>query len=590
MVAAQAHRGPDGDGIHFYDTCGLGHRRLSIVDLACGAQPMFSPAKDVAIVFNGEIYGFQEIRAGISDYHFTTTSDTEVMLALYARHGRAMLSQLPGMFVFALWDERKKELFCARDRCGEKPFYYAMSRDGAFLFASEIKSILASGLIEPQLDEASLAHYLRRLYVHPHKTIYSNIHTLPPAHMLRFANGKAHVERYWSLPPPKGRVGLGAAVEEFRFLMDRAVKQQLVADVPVAAFLSGGLDSSTIVALAAQHHPHIKTFSFGFGTSINELPFAEQIARKYNTEHMTLSDETEDIAELLVKMQEIYDEPFADSSNIPTYLISRMTRKHVPVVLSGDAGDELLGGYAFWYRALYKMEKAMTLPSMARPLVDWYHRSLTKRHKPLPAWLADIIQGREIMNGHRSVLAAHYQRTTYFSDDEIRALGLTKMPTGRSTDVKPNGLDAVLRADVEDYMPGDILVKTDRAAMANSLELRAPFLDVNVASFCISLPMRLKITTDTDKRLMREAFGEQWTPDIRKRGKQGFGAPVVDWLKQDSLRHMVNDYLRNRQRRIFSILSFDAVQPIANAGTYKTWILLVLALWTETHAFSVRER
>lgn len=590
MVATQAHRGPDGDGIHFYSDCGLGHRRLSIVDLACGAQPMFSPARDVGIVFNGEIYGFQEIRAGIRDYTFTTTSDTEVMLALYARFGSAMLRHLPGMFAFAIWDERKKELFCARDRFGEKPFYYAIGKDGAFVFASEIKSILASGLIEPELDEASLAHYLRRLYVHPHKTIYSNIHTLPPAHMLRFANGKVHVERYWSLPPPKGRVGLSAAVEEFRFLMDRAVKQQLVADVPVAAFLSGGLDSSTIVALAARHHPHIKTFSFGFGTSINELPFAEQIAEKFSTEHMTLSDETEDLAELLVKMQEIYDEPFADSSNIPTYLISRMTRKHVPVVLSGDAGDELLGGYAFWYRALYKMEKAMTLPAMARPFVDWYHRSLTKRQKPLPVWLADIIQGREIMNGHHSVLAAHYQRTTYFTDDEIRSLGVSKMHNGRAVFPKPNGLDAVLRADIEDYMPGDILVKTDRAAMANSLELRAPFLDVNVASFCISLPMRLKITSTTDKRLMREAFGEQWTPEIRKRGKQGFGAPVVDWLKQDSLRRLVDDYLRNRQRRIFSILSYDAVQPIADAGTYKTWILLVLALWMETHAFSLRGR
>jgi len=590
MVTAQAHRGPDGDGVHIYKNCALGHRRLSIVDLACGAQPMLSPAGDVAVVFNGEIYGFQEIRAGLRDYNFTTTSDTEVMLALHARYGAAMLQHLPGMFAFAIWDERKQELFCARDRFGEKPFYYAISKEGAVLFASEIKSILASGLIEPELDEASLAHYLRRLYVHPHSTIYSNIHTLPPAHMLRFTGDKPHVERYWSLPQPRGRMGLTAAVEEFRFLMDRAVRQQLVADVPVAAFLSGGLDSSTIVALAAQHHPHIKTFSFGFGTSINELPFAEQIAQKFKTEHITLSDETEDLAELLVKMQEIYDEPFADSSNIPTYLISRMTRKHVPVVLSGDAGDELLGGYAFWYRALYKMEKAMSLSSMAEPLVNWYHRSLTRRQRPLPAWLADIMQGREIMNGHASVLAAHYQRTTYFTDDEIRALGVSKMHNGRRVFPKPNGLDAVLRADVEDYMPGDILVKTDRAAMANSLELRAPFLDVNVASFCISLPMRLKITSTTDKRLMREAFGDQWTPDIRKRGKQGFGAPVVDWMKQASLRDLIDKYLRNPDRRIFSILSYDAVQPVANAGTYKTWILLVLSLWMETHSASMSAR
>lgn len=590
MVFSQKHRGPDAEGVHLFRDCGLGHRRLSIVDLTCGAQPMLSPGGDVGIVFNGEIYGFQEIRDELRDYSFTTTSDTEVMLALYAKYGAAMLSHLPGMFAFALWDERKKELFCGRDRFGEKPFYYAVTNDGAMVFASEIKAILASGLIEPVLDEASLAHYLRRLYVHPHKTIYANVHTLPPAHQLRFSGGKAHVERYWSLPPPSGRIGLTEAVGEFRRLMDRAVGQQLVADVPVAAFLSGGLDSSTIVALAAQHHPHIKTFSFGFGTSINELPFAEQIAQKYKTEHETLSDETEDIADLLVKMQDIYDEPFADSSNIPTFLISRMTRKHVPVVLSGDAGDELLGGYTFWYRALYKMERALSVPKIAKPIVDWYHRRLTAKQQPAPAWLTDILQGREIQNGHRSVLDAHYHRTTYFQDDEIRALGLTQMPNGRHVNGSPNGLDAVLRADLEDYMPGDILVKTDRAAMANSLELRAPFLDVEVASFCIGLPLSLKITSNSDKRLMREAFGEQWTPEIRSRGKQGFGAPVQDWLKLDSLRRLVGEYLRDRRKKVFTLLSFDAVQPIADAGTYKTWILLVLAIWMEKHEFSVRPR
>jgi asparagine synthase (glutamine-hydrolysing) len=313
---------------------------------------------------------------------------------------------------------------------------------------------------------------------------------------------------------------------------------------------------------------------------------ALQIAQKYGTEHVTLSDETEDIAELLVKMQEIYDEPFADSSNVPTYLISRMTRKHVPVVLSGDGGDELLGGYTFWYRALYRMERALSVPGIARPLVEWVHRSLTRRQKPIPVWLADVMQGREILNGHRSVLEAHYHRTTYFHDDEIRALGLSQMPNnGNWQNAPANGLDAVLRADIEDYMPGDILVKTDRAAMANSLELRAPFLDVEVASFCIGLPLKLKITSNTDKRLMREAFGEQWTPEIRTRGKQGFGAPVQDWLKLDTVRALVQDYLRNRRRKIFSLLSYDAVQPIADAGTYKTWILLVLALWMERHQF-----
>lgn len=591
MVATLRHRGPDGEGLSVFKDCALGHRRLSIVDLVSGSQPMSSPDGDVCIVFNGEIYGYQEIRSRLRDYPFVTSSDTEVILALYARHGAAMLPHLPGMFAFGLWDERSRELFCARDRFGEKPFYYAVSHEGDFVFASEIKAILASGLIEPVIDTASLTHYLRRLYVHPHKTIYSNISTLPPAHSLRFRDGRACVERYWSLPPPGSRVGLGQAAEEFHDLLDRAVRRQLVADVPVAAFLSGGLDSSTIVSLAARHHSRIKTFAFGFGSSINELPFAKQIAEKYGTEHTTLSDETEDIADLLIKMQDVYDEPFADSSNIPTYLISRMTRKHVPVVLSGDGGDELLGGYTFWYRALFKMQRAVSVPDLARPLVQWVYNVLSRRGRRVPAWLADVIQGREIQDGHQSVLDAHYQRTTYFHDNELLGLGLGEAAAaGRTNWPGENTLDAVLRADLQDYMPGDILVKTDRAAMANSLELRAPFLDVDVASFCIGLPLRMKITSSSDKRIMREAFGQSWTPDIRARGKQGFGARVQDWLMLDSMKSVVGEYLRNPRRRIFSWLSYDAVQPFADAGTYKTWILLVLAIWMEKHCFSERRR
>jgi asparagine synthase (glutamine-hydrolysing) len=591
MVRTLAHRGPDGEGLHFYRDCALGHRRLSIVDLVSGAQPMLSPDGQVGIVFNGEIYGFQEIRSKLRDYPFVTTSDTEVMLALYARHGAEMLARLPGMFAFALWDDRSKELFCARDRFGEKPFYYAQTKDGSFVFASEIKGILASGLIEPVLDESSLVHYLHRLYVHPHKTIYANIHALPPAHMLRYSEGQIRLQRYWSLPPPVGRIGLTEAVEEFQRLTDRAVRQQLVADVPVAAFLSGGLDSSTIVALATRHHPRIKTFAFGFGTSINELPFAQQIAEKYQTEHCTLSDETEDLVELLLKMQEVYDEPFADSSNIPTYLISRMTRKHVPVVLSGDGGDELLGGYTFWYRALFKMQRAVAMPALARPLIRWAHGFLSRRQRPIPAWLADVVQGRDVQADHDSVLDAHYHRTTYFHDHELRLLGLSSMAL-RDQPIWPrsDSLDSVLRADLQDYMPGDILVKTDRAAMANSLELRAPFLDVDLASFCIGLPLSLKITSTTDKRIMREAFASSWTPEIRARGKQGFGAPVQDWLKLDSMRALVHEYLENPRAKLFSHVSYEATRPFVETGTYKTWILLVLAIWMEKHAFSDRPR
>ena len=401
--------------MHSSDTCIFGHVRLSIVDLGSGQQPMLSSDKNEAIVFNGEIYGYKDIKKSLGDYAFATNSDTEIILALYKRYGHDLVDKLPGMFSFALWDERKKELFCARDRFGEKPFYYAYGTGGELVFASEIKSILASGLIEPKIDAGSVAHYLKHLYVNPYKTIYSNIFVLPPAHTLAYSDGKLTIRRYWQPPAIDNNIGLEEAARKFKDLFSKAVASQLVADVPVGAFLSGGIDSSSVVAIASQYQKKLKTLSFHFKDGINELPFAREIAAKYGTEHIELFDRDHDIGTLLLKMNDIYDEPFADSSNIPTYLISKLAREHVKVVLTGDGGDELLGGYASWYRPfLFAQDMKTSLPDWASMMIPYLLGAMHKGRFPYRKALSDFFAGSEIKKGFASVLKAHEAQNSVF--------------------------------------------------------------------------------------------------------------------------------------------------------------------------------
>ena len=585
MIAALKHRGPDDNGRHLFENCALGHTRLSIVDLAGGHQPMLTTDGQRAVCFNGEIYGYKALRAELTDYPFRTSGDTELLPALYERDGEAMVEHLPGMFAFAIWDERRQTLFCARDRFGEKPFHYAIGRGGEFVFASEIKAILASGLVEARLDPVSLRQYFHRGYVESNRTIYRDIHTLPPAHRLRFSDGKVLVSRYWSLPAIDRRIGMADAVEKFSYLVDQAVGRQLVADVPVGAFLSGGLDSSTIVAVASRHHQHIKTFSFGFGKAIDELPFAREIAQRYETDHYESSDQMEDVAGLLRRMQEVYDEPFADSSNIPTYLLSGAARKQVTVALAGEGADELLGGYNFWYRPLFNLERAQNLPNVVATLLRIAALGCRAMGRDLPMALAQLREGFFMKEHFQSCIEAHRMRSAYFVDSEIASLGLPAAPeqTNHLPTNGASGLDAAFALDLETYLPGDILTKTDRASMAWGLEMRCPFLDVDLASFCISLPSQLKIDGRRDKLILREAFSGSWTPSIRRRGKQGFGASVETWLAQPSLCEMKLSVLENPNHPLFQLIDRQRASAFLRLDNYQTWLLLVLALWLEKH-------
>lgn len=576
MLGSIKHRGPDGSGVFCFENCALGHVRLSIVDLATGAQPMLNADMSLAVTFNGEIYGYKDLRSELeTSYLFETKSDTEVILAGYEKYDEAMIGKLPGMFAFAIWDEPRQKLFAARDRFGEKPFYYAIGKNGEFIFASEIKAILASGLVEPVLSRESLMHYLRHLYVAPDKTIYENIFTLPPAHTLTWQNGQIEIKRYWQVSVTNESIGLSEATEKFRTLLDKAVSNQLVADVPVGAFLSGGLDSSTIVAEASKYAKNLHTYAFGFGDSINELPYAKAVAKMYGTSHEELVSSDYDLAELIEEMQEVYDEPFADSSNIPTYLISKEARKFAKVVLTGDGGDELFGGYTSWYKPLLYMSEVNPLApgKIARLLLS------SQKDKLREAYYR--YRGHQYKQKYRGLAEAHVAKNTYFSDADLAKLFKTNI--SKEVVFEGKNLDDVMKFDATNYMPGDILVKTDRAAMANGLELRAPFLDVAFAEFCLSLPSGLKINAEQDKIILREAMSAKWPEEIRARRKQGFGSPVGEWLQESKVESRKSEILNNKKSRIFEVLDFGEVQKFTSQNNYQTWILFTLALWLECH-------
>ncbi|MGZ5210467.1 MAG: asparagine synthase (glutamine-hydrolyzing), partial [Kaistella sp.] len=465
MTDAIAHRGPDAAHHEYYENAALGHRRLSIIDLSeTGKQPMFSDTKNECIVLNGEIYGYQDLKKTYADYPYRGTSDTEVILAMYQNKGQELLQELPGMFAFAIWNDAKQELFCARDRFGEKPFYYATGKNGEFIFASEIKAILASGMVKPEISNEALFHYLQYGYVSAYQTIYSNIFTLPPAHQLILSEGKISVKRYYSIPKKDLEIGLSEAKEKFSHLLKNAVQKQLIADVEVGSFLSGGLDSSTIVAMVNEFKQNQTTISFGYSGETSELKFAEEIARKYNTNHIEIYENRGNIAPELLKISPFFDEPFADMSYTPQYKICQAASRHLKVVLSGDAGDELFGGYHF-----YTVEHQLKNHFSYNNILLKFGLKQFGRFRETTYLTQQNIANRNILDFHQNKVR------NYFTAKEIASLGIkTKYNQEYSFEIDPHSINDMMRIDLEKYVPGNMMVKSDRMAMANSLEVRTP--------------------------------------------------------------------------------------------------------------------
>lgn len=581
MVASMHHRGPDGNGIYHFDNCILGHNRLSIVDLESGSQPMLNNQKNIGIVFNGEIYGYQTIREKLS-YNYQTTSDTEVILALYEKYGFDLLGHLPGMFSFGIWDTDKQCFFAARDRFGEKPFFYALTPNNELVFASEIKAICASGLIKPEIDMSSVGRYLNHGYVGPVKTIYKNIFALPPAHYLTYRNNELKISRYWNFPATtQENLSLSDAAEKFEHLFESAVKKQMVADVEVSAFLSGGLDSTSVVSVASKANPLLKTLAFGYKNKLNELPFAKLAADAYNTEHHELYEDGTDFTDLFLMLPDIYDEPFSDSSAIATYLICKAASKYGKVVLTGDGGDELLGGYTWWYRPLLNDIAARGTGKTKASLVFALAAAEKIKEKATTG-----LGPRKWRDMHNSIIKSNRYSSTVdmaasrFGNNSInKLLGLPNNKPFECFWEQDNTINDAMKYDLADYMPGDILVKTDRAAMANSLELRSPFLDVDFAEFCISMPGNFKINTQSDKILLREAMSKYWPDDIKKRGKQGFGISESHWQGSEKLKKLYDDLVYDKNSLLYSILPFKETQEIIKQKPSIIFSMLVLSVW-----------
>jgi asparagine synthase (glutamine-hydrolysing) len=558
MLSALRHRGPDDRGVITFDGAVLGGTRLSIIDPDGGHQPMIDAGAGVALVCNGEIYGHQAIRSRFADYPFRSGSDCEVILPLRRHYGDDLLSHLPGTFSLALWDDRNHTLLAARDRFGERPLYFAMAPSGLLAFASESRALLASGLFDVRPDAEMVAQMLRQGYVPADRSIWAGVQSLGPGSRLRFTPGRPPViDRWWTPPSVSRQLSPDEAAEWMATELDRAVDEQLEADVPIGAFLSGGVDSTTVALLAARHHPDLHAFTYDMPGD-SELEYAQATAARHGITLHTYRPDMSHLARDVEGLADIWDEPFGDSSALPTSQLCRFARQHVKVALTGDGADELLGGYLVWARYLLGelddagMARADDGPSVARRY-------------------------------------ASFRQT--FSARELAALGLPPRD-GDDVDVSrytDGSVDDISRFDLDHYLPGDILVKTDRASMACGLEVRSPFLDVAVAEGCLALPAAHKVNRSAEKLVLRRAFGREWPEAVRSRTKQGFGAPMADWLGRPELKDLKAAHLVDRRSALFDLVDHATVQQFVDRDDQTTWSLLMLSLWwTRSKAGSPR--
>jgi asparagine synthase (glutamine-hydrolysing) len=598
MCRLIAHRGPDAQGVLVDGPAGFGHRRLAILDLSdAGRQPMTSAGGRYWITFNGEIYNFLDIRRELETkgFGFHSTSDTEVLLASYEAWGPACLERLRGMFAFAIWDTVDRVLFLARDRAGKKPLFYRVDRDG-IAFASEPKSFLADPGFEPRANQHALAQYLTYGYVPGDASAFDGVRKLPPAHYAVFTPGSTSVQRYWRLHyAPKADLAERDAVEQLLAHLREAVRLRLVSDVPVGAFLSGGVDSSLVVALMAEQSSRpVRTFSIGFDEQeFDEVKYARVVAERFSTVHEEFVVRPDALA-LLPELVWHYGEPFADSSAIPTYYLAQLTRRHVTVALNGDAGDESFAGYSR-YMPMPKAELYGRLPQALRRALARAGRLMPARadSASLPARAARWVQ---VMQGDRR---HRYAEAMMCLDSALRRRVCTPefLAAAERTDPAATTIgayecsgaadftDASMAADIETYLPGDILVKVDIATMAHGLEGRSPFLDHRVMEFAAKLPVSLKLRGREKKYILRQAARTLLPGELLDRPKKGFSVPLARWFR-GALKGMAFDVLLSSSAASRGIVSRQGVEQLLRdhaEGRYnwhvQIWTLLMMELW-----------
>ncbi len=603
MMEAIRHRGPDDDGDWVDSEAGaaLGFRRLAIIDLSPGGhQPMVSADGRFVVVYNGEIYNYRELKDELSGlgHRFQSRSDTEVMLAAVGQWGvKAALRRLTGMFAIALWDRETRTLTLARDRMGEKPVHYVHS-GGLFLFGSELKGLRAHPDCPRDIDGQALSHYFRRAYVPAPLTIYAGVRKLPPGHMLTLAPGRdAVVEPYWSLAEiaarPRSTSSEEELVERLDALLRDAVARTTIADRPLGVLLSGGVDSSAVAALMqATSTAKIRSFTIGLGeASHDESAAAEAVARHLGTDHLTLRATPEDARTLIPSMAEIYDEPFADSSQVPTYMVSRLAREHVVVVLSGDGGDEVFAGYNR-HVAMARLGSLLDLPRSVRgfaaslagavPPSVWEAGTSVLPASVRPREMADKMQKLSSFLDAENADAVHERLLTHWQEPPVVTPYPPPAPPGAAL---ADALERMQLRDGIDYLPDDILTKVDRASMAVGLEARAPLLDHRVVELVWSLPKAMRVRGGTGKWALRRVLDRYVPRSLIDRPKTGFALPLAEWL-----RGPLRDWAE-------SLLAASALHPALKAepiraawaehlaGTrnhqHRLWCVLMVQAWAK---------
>ncbi|HEX4785311.1 MAG TPA: asparagine synthase (glutamine-hydrolyzing) [Candidatus Sulfotelmatobacter sp.] len=594
MCQAIVHRGPDDEGIFVKDRTGFGMRRLSIIDLAGGHQPVFNEDRSVWVVFNGEIYNFQQIRSDLQDrgHHLSTHSDTEVIVHLYEEMGRDCVHQLRGMFAFALYDERRRKVLIARDRLGEKPLHYAF--DGQrLLFGSEIKSILAVAPELARVDRRALRQYVQFGYIPDPATAFLDIKKLPPGYLLELQDGKLSVSQYWDLPDygTHSPASEEECLEQLEQRLGEAVKMRLIADVPLGAFLSGGADSSTIVALMARFSSGpVKTFSIGFRQKdFDETSYARLVAQKFGTEHHELVLEP-DVVNSVETLTHSLEEPFGDASALPTYYVSCLARQHVTVALSGDAGDEIFAGYDR-YRVCLQDRAFPWIPAGMRRIYREYLHPIVPRQTPgrsLSYSIALPWQERYLEDISLQPLQRQLQ---IFSDDFITPAAGEDDPFDVFRDYLDRApakdpLSRLLYLDSKTYLPADILTKVDRMSMLTSLEARAPMVDHVFVEWATGLTAKWKMRGGDQKYIFRKLAERLGVPrETLYRPKQGFALPLVHWTRHElkdliltvllDPRSLQRGYVNARAVRL--MLDEHFRERRNHAG--RIWRLLMLEMW-----------
>lgn len=588
------HRGPDQQGIYHKQDVSLGAVRLKIIDLQSGDQPMISPDGDTVIVFNGEVYNHAELRQELESlgHRFNSRSDTEVVLGAFLEWDKACFSRLRGMFALAIWTESQKRLVLARDRMGIKPLYVCRQGDDLY-FASELKAILDHPEIERHLNLAGLNCYLALNYVPCPHTLIEGIEKLPPGHLLEWRDGEAWTEAYWRLSfQVRPDWTLESAREELDFLLEQSVREHLISDVPLGVWLSGGIDSSTILYYAAKANAsRLKTFSITFrGQSFDETRYLREVAARYGSEHHEFDlNPREDLAGAIEECAYYSDEPSADAGALPVWFLARMSRQHITVALSGEGADEVFGGYITYLADLWA-RPMRRLPASARRLALRLlrHWPVSDDKISFEYKLKRFLEGSLL-----SAEEAHVFWNGAFSEAEKRAFFLEARPRplGRLlADLRPQfdssgPLERYLWFDQVYYLPDDILYKVDRMSMAHSLEVRPPFLDHRIVEFAASLPQSLKIRGSRQKVLLKELMKNRLPPSVVQRKKEGFDIPAHEWLR-GGLRPLLLDTLTAQAVEQTKIFRWDALQALlrdhldrrANLG-YHLWGLLTLFLW-----------